>query len=81
MQKDDLMSIESKFIKLSFILIILVTLVHSSSAPDPIYFYATQSGKVTLDQGADGGNPFASVFIEQIPLESIKAVNPMKFNK
>lgn len=61
--------------KLSLILIILVTLIHSSSTPDPIYFYATQSGKVTLDQGADGGNPFASVFIELLGYESLTVKN------
>nr|VFJ42832.1 MAG: Caspase domain-containing protein [Candidatus Kentron sp. FW]VFJ68642.1 MAG: Caspase domain-containing protein [Candidatus Kentron sp. FW] len=30
----------------------------------PIYFYASQSGKKTLDKGSDGGNPFAGALIE-----------------
>jgi hypothetical protein len=35
-----------------------------SSAPPPQIFYASSSGKVTLDQGEGGGNPFASALIE-----------------
>lgn len=30
----------------------------------PIYIYATQSGRVTFDQGDAGGNPFASALVE-----------------
>nr|VFK15745.1 MAG: Caspase domain-containing protein [Candidatus Kentron sp. LPFa] len=35
-----------------------------SGSPDPIYFYASQSGKKILDQGRDRGNPFVGALIE-----------------
>jgi hypothetical protein len=30
----------------------------------PVVFYASQSGRKTLDQGEGGGNPFASALVE-----------------
>src|SRR5262245_45193150 len=35
-----------------------------ASAVEPIYFYASQAGRPTLDQGEGGGNPFASALVE-----------------
>src|ERR1700730_4661712 len=36
----------------------------ASTSPAPLHFYASQSGRQTLDQGEGGGNPFASALIE-----------------
>nr|VFK37750.1 MAG: Caspase domain-containing protein [Candidatus Kentron sp. TC] len=33
-------------------------------SPEPVYFYASQPGKKTLDQDSNGGNPFASALVE-----------------
>lgn len=35
-----------------------------ADTPAPLFFYASQSGKVTFDEAEGGGNPFASAFIE-----------------
>lgn len=35
-----------------------------SMSPAPLVFYASQSGRPTLDEGEGGGNPFASSLIE-----------------
>jgi hypothetical protein len=37
----------------------------------PIVFYASQSGKTTLDQGEGGGNPFASALIALLDRPSL----------
>jgi len=37
----------------------------------PIYFYASQPGKKTLDQGSNGGNPFATALIELLARPSL----------
>jgi hypothetical protein len=41
------------------------------SAVEPIYFYASQAGRPTLDQGEGGGNQFASAFIELLALNKL----------
>lgn len=38
----------------------------SDPLPEPVYIYASQSGKPTFDQGDSGGNPFASALIETL---------------
>nr|VFJ97064.1 MAG: Caspase domain-containing protein [Candidatus Kentron sp. LFY] len=40
--------------------------VSRTGGPDAIYFYASQSGKRALDRGSEGGNPFASAFVESL---------------
>jgi Caspase domain len=42
-----------------------------ASTVEPIYFYASQTGKLTLDQGEGGGNPFASAFVELLARDSL----------
>ena len=37
----------------------------------PVIFYASQSGRSTLDQGEGGGNPFASALIEALERPSL----------
>jgi hypothetical protein len=37
----------------------------------PSVFYASQSGKSTLDQGQGGGNPFASALVELLERQSL----------
>lgn len=37
----------------------------------PVVFYASQSGRSTLDQGEGGGNPFASALIELLERPSL----------
>jgi hypothetical protein len=39
--------------------------------PAPLVFYASQSGKSTLDQGEGGGNPFASALVELLGRQSL----------
>lgn len=38
----------------------------SGPIPEPMYIYASQSGKPTFDQGDSGGNPFASALIDTL---------------
>jgi hypothetical protein len=42
-----------------------------ASAVEPIYFYASQAGRPTLDQGEGGGNPFASALVELLARDSL----------
>ncbi len=42
-----------------------------ASTVEPIYFYATQTGKLTLDQGEGGGNPFASALVELLARDNL----------
>jgi hypothetical protein len=42
-----------------------------NSAAKLEYFFASQSGHPTLDQGAGGGNPFASAFIELLQQKNL----------
>jgi len=37
----------------------------------PLVFYASQSGRPTLDAGEGGGNPFASALIELLQRQSL----------
>lgn len=39
--------------------------------PAPLVFYASQSGKPTLDRGEGGGNPFASALVELLGRQSL----------
>jgi hypothetical protein len=39
--------------------------------PAPLVFYASQSGRPTLDQGEGGGNPFASALVELLERQSL----------
>lgn len=39
---------------------------------EPAYVYATQSGRVTFDQGDSGGNPFASALVEVLGYETLR---------
>ena len=41
------------------------------AAGEPIYFYASQAGRSTLDQGEGGGNPFASALVELLARDSL----------
>ena len=43
----------------------------ADSESQPIFFFATKSGRVTLDQGEGGGNPFASALIEILNRERV----------
>lgn len=43
----------------------------AASAVEPIYLYASQTGKPTLDQGEGGGNPFASALVELLARRSL----------
>jgi len=40
-------------------------------SPTPLVFYASQSGRPTLDEGEGGGNPFASALIELLQRQSL----------
>ena len=42
-----------------------------ASTAEPIYFYASQSGKIALDQGEGGGNPFASALVELLARDKL----------
>jgi Caspase domain len=45
-----------------------------STAPptvEPIYFYGSQTGKPSLDQGEGGGNPFASALVELLARDTL----------
>src|ERR1700709_46033 len=42
-----------------------------SGPPASLIFYASQSGKATLDQGEGGGNPFASALVELLGRQSL----------
>ena len=45
-------------------IILNLTSVSLADPPvEPIYIYGSQPGEGTLDQGEDGGNPFASAFV------------------
>ena len=47
-------------------------LARAESKPaSPVIFYASQSGRSTLDQGEGGGNPFASALIEVLERPSL----------
>jgi len=48
----------------AFIILNLTSISLADSPVEPIYFYASQSGEETLDQGDGGGNPFASAFVD-----------------
>lgn len=56
---------------------LMIVLLCQSMAPllvstvEPIYFYASQAGKPTLDQGEGGGNPFASALVELLARDSL----------
>lgn len=56
---------------------LLMALLYKSMAPlpapagEPIYFYASQAGRPTLDQGEGGGNPFASALVELLGRDSL----------
>jgi hypothetical protein len=41
------------------------------SPVEPIYFFASQAGRQTLDQGEGGGNPFASALVELLARDSL----------
>ena len=43
----------------------------ADSPIDPIYLYATQTGRPTLDQGEGGGNPFASALVELLDRQTL----------
>jgi hypothetical protein len=42
-----------------------------NSAVEPIYLYASQTGRPTLDQGEGGGNPFASALVELLARDTL----------
>lgn len=48
----------------SLVLSALTLTMFLQNPPPPIYLYASQSGRPTLDQGEGGGNPFASALVE-----------------
>jgi hypothetical protein len=43
----------------------------ATTAVEPIYIYASQTGRQTLDQGEGGGNPFASALVELLARDSL----------
>ena len=43
----------------------------ANSAVEPIYLYASQTGRPTLDQGEGGGNPFASALVELLDRDTL----------
>ncbi len=45
--------------------------VKSEPISEPVYIYASQSGKPTFDQGDSGGNPFASALIDALQAENL----------
>jgi hypothetical protein len=50
----------------------------AASTAEPVYFFASQAGRPTLDQGEGGGNPFASALVEllarnQLSFDSFRA--------
>jgi Caspase domain len=56
--------------------LIIVTIFQSTaslgdSSTAPIYLYASQTGRPTLDQGEGGGNPFASALVELLGRKSL----------
>jgi len=56
---------------------VMIVLLCQSIAPrpasivEPLYFYASQAGKPTLDQGEGGGNPFASALVELLGRDNL----------
>lgn len=51
--------------------ILALLLTASAVHAEALVFHATQSGRQTLDQGAGGGNPFASAFVELLQRKSL----------
>jgi hypothetical protein len=44
---------------------------YADAAPVPLFFYASQPGRLTLDSDEEGGNPFASALIELLSRQSV----------
>ncbi len=42
--------------------------------PEPLIFYATQSGKLALDSASGGGNPFATALIQSLQDHSLPII-------
>ena len=59
-----LMQFFKTVIVFSFIIENLTSISVAASPVEPIYFYASQTGRQTLDQGEGGGNPFASALVD-----------------
>lgn len=54
-----------RFAWIGYLPLFLVCLYgHAGLVPKPVYIYASQPGRATLDRDRDGGNPFASAVIE-----------------
>jgi len=49
----------------------LIVQADSETEMNTVYFYASQSGEKTLDQGEGGGNPFASALIDLLSYEKL----------
>jgi hypothetical protein len=49
----------------------LIVQADSEIETNTVYFYASQSGEKTLDQGEGGGNPFASALIDLLAYDEL----------
>jgi len=56
---------------LSLIIGNLTSISLAASPVEPIYFYASQPGEQTLDQGEGGGNPFASALVDLLAHDTL----------
>ncbi|OAD19382.1 peptidase C14 caspase catalytic subunit p20 [Candidatus Thiomargarita nelsonii] len=65
------MHILKNFIVFVFIIGNITSISVAAPPVEPIYFYASQTGKQTLDQGEGGGNPFASALVELLARDTL----------
>jgi hypothetical protein len=56
---------------LALIILNLTSISLADSPVEPIYFYASQPGEQTIDQDEEGGNPFASAFVDLLTHETL----------
>ncbi len=59
------------FIVPALIILNLASISLADSQVEPVYFYASQAGEETLDQGEGGGNPFASAFVDLLAHDAL----------
>ncbi len=60
-----------EFMVLILIILNLTSISLAGSPVEPIYFYASQPGELTIDQDEEGGNPFASAFVDLLTHETL----------
>lgn len=62
----------SLFVKtLAMLVLYQSTVALASPNNEPLYFYASEKGKQTLDSDAKGGNPFASAIVELLARKTL----------